>query len=662
MEYTIIEGNYASIGVSKAADVVYFTFEGEKEQKCAIWLYTAGGKKTRIPVPDEYCIGALRSIGIKGLNWKRCNYNYEIDGKVTLDPHAHKVIGREKWADPGRLLEAGRIRSGFDFTEFDWKNDRFPEIPREKMVMYKLNVRSFTMDAGAVGKRKGTFAGIIDKIPYLKELGVTTLELMPVYEFEEVMPLDENGLDIAGWSQNAKEGLLVDQAYHHKIDNGQLNISEKPDKRNKSNKDNGADKEVKEKLEKEKRFKVNCWGYIPGDYYAPKASYCSEGEPSVELKTLIYELHKNHMECVLEMYFDEKMNQNIVIEILRYWVIHYHVDGFHLVGARLPANAMAQDLILRRTKLFASGFDAHLFGKKTSYPHLFIYNDDFLYASRKMLSRIDCNIVELLNQLRRQNPVFGFVNYLANNNGFTLADLFCYGQKHNEANGEGNRDGIEWNYSCNCGAEGATRKKNILEYRKKLVRNAVVIVMLGQGVPLLMAGDEFGNSQEGNNNCYCQDNHTGWVNWKDLKRRKSLTEFVQDMIGFRKAHPVLSSGRPMQLADYASKGCPDLSYHGENAWTMAPNMYQQAIGILYCGAYALREDGTEDDYIFVGMNFYIGTQFLALPKLPGKKKWYMAVNTADKEKPFYKEYDKIEIGRETQIAVLPQSIVILVGK
>ena len=300
MEYTIIEGNYASIGVSKAADVVYFTFEGEKEQKCAIWLYTAGGKKTRIPVPDEYCIGALRSIGIKGLNWKRCNYNYEIDGKVTLDPHAHKVIGREKWADPGRLLEAGRIRSGFDFTEFDWKNDRFPEIPREKMVMYKLNVRSFTMDAGAVGKRKGTFAGIIDKIPYLKELGVTTLELMPVYEFEEVMPLDENGLDIAGWSQNAKEGLLVDQAYHHKIDNGQLNISEKPDKRNKSDKDNGADKEGKEKLEKEKRFKVNCWGYIPGDYYAPKASYCSEGEPSVELKTLIYELHKNHMECVLE--------------------------------------------------------------------------------------------------------------------------------------------------------------------------------------------------------------------------------------------------------------------------------------------------------------------------------------------------------------------------
>lgn len=271
-------------------------------------------------------------------------------------------------------------------------------------------------------------------------------------------------------------------------------------------------------------------------------------------------------------------------------------------------------------------------------------------------------MVELLNQLRRQNAVFGFVNYVANNNGFTMADLFCYGKKHNDSNGEANRDGIEWNYSCNCGAEGATRKKNILEYRKKLMRNAMALVMLGQGVPLFMAGDEFGNSQQGNNNCYCQDNRAGWVNWKELKRHQAFSGFVQDLIRFRKAHPVISSGRPMQLADYASKGCPDLSYHGENAWTMAPNEYQQAVGLLYCGAYAKKEDGTEDDYIYAGLNFYIGTQYLALPKLPGKKKWYMVVNTADKDTPFYKETEEMEIGRQTQIALLPQSVVILVGR
>lgn len=625
MEYTIIEGNYAKVGVSKAADVVYFTFEAEKEQKCAIWLYKAGGKGIRIPVPDEYCIGALRSVGMKGLNWKRYNYNYEIDGKITLDPHAHKVIGREKWADLARLTDHSQIRSGFDFTEFDWKNDRFPEIAREKMVLYKLNVRSFTMDAGTVGKRKGTFAGVIDKIPYLKGLGVTSLELMPVYEFEELMPVEENRMDVEGWSQNAKEGLLL------------------------------------EKAAKEKTYKINCWGYIPGDYYAPKASYCSEGESSVELKTLILELHKNHMECILEIYFDEKMNLNIAVEILRYWVINYHVDGFHLVGARLAANVMAQDLILRRTKLFAAGFDERLFDKKTNYPHLFVYNDDFLYASRKMLNRIDGNMVELLNQLKRQNTVIGFVNYLSNNNGFTLADLFCYGQKHNDGNGEENRDGIEWNYSCNCGAEGTTRKRNILEYRKKQMRNAVVLVMIGQGVPLLMAGDEFGNSQQGNNNCYCQDNKVGWVNWKNLKRYPAYVEFVRDMISFRREHPILSNCAPMQMSDYASEGCPDLSYHGENAWMMTPVIYQQAVGILYCGSYAKKEDGKADNYIYVGLNFYIGTQYLALPRLPGKRKWYLAVNTADKDSPFHKNAKEFEVGRGTQIAMLPQSIVILVG-
>ena len=165
MEYTIIEGNYAKIGVSKMADTVYFTFEGEKEKKCAILLYTSNEEQVKIPVPDEYCIGALRSVGIRGLKWKKLNYNYEFDGKLVFDRHARKVIGREKWADPERLQAHHQVRAGFDFAEFDWCGDRFPEIPREQMVMYKLNVRSFTMDGGALGRKKGTFAGVMDKIP-----------------------------------------------------------------------------------------------------------------------------------------------------------------------------------------------------------------------------------------------------------------------------------------------------------------------------------------------------------------------------------------------------------------------------------------------------------------------------------------------------------------
>lgn len=623
MEYTIIEGNYAKIGVSKMADTVYFTFEGEKEKKCAILLYTSNEEQVKIPVPDEYCIGALRSVGIRGLKWKKLNYNYEFDGKLVFDRHARKVIGREKWADPERLQAHHQVRAGFDFAEFDWCGDRFPEIPREQMVMYKLNVRSFTMDGGALGRKKGTFAGVMDKIPYLKELGVTSLELMPVYEFEELMVPKGVQRDVESWSENAKEGYLLEE-------------------------------------DKAPAYKINCWGYLPGDYYAPKASYASTDEPSVELKKLIRELHKNQMECILEMYFDEKMNQNIAVEILRYWVMEYHVDGFHLLGAALSVDAMAQDLILRRTKLFAEGFSQRLFKETPSYPHLFVYNDDFLYASRKLLSCNNGNMPELLNQLKRQNEVFGFVNFVAGNNGFTLADLFSYNEKHNAENGEDNQDGLVWNFSCNCGVEGTTRKRTILEYRKKQMRNAAVLVLIGQGVPLLMAGDEFGNSQQGNNNCYCQDNPTGWVNWSGRKRNAPYAKFVQQMLAFRRQHPILRSSLPMKMYDYASKGYPDLSYHGENAWISSGNLCPHAAGILYYGAYAKRPDGTEDDFLYIGLNFHIQPQSLALPKLPHRMCWYVAADTADKATPFYETPKPVE--KKHQIELPAQAIVILVGK
>lgn len=626
MEYTIIEGNYAKIGVSRIADTVYFTFEGEKEQKCAIWLYKADEAPVRIPVPDEYCIGALRSVGIKGLKWKKLHYNYEIDGKIVFDQHAHKVIGRESWADAGRLGTEEPLRAGFDFTEFDWQEDRFPEIPREEMVMYKLNIRSFTMDAGAAGRKKGTFAGVMDKIAYLKELGVTSLELMPVYEFEELIKNESAAQDVKGWSENAMAGLELE----------------------------------KEEMQENHLYKINCWGYVPGDYYAPKASYAAVLEPSVELKTLIRTLHKNRMECILEMYFDEKMNQNIAIEILRYWVMEYHVDGFHLLGASMPVNAMAQDLILRRTKLFAEGFNEHLFEKKVSYPRLFVYNDDFLYAARKLLSRNRGNMQEMLNQLKRQNDVFGFVNFIAGNNGFTLADLFSYAEKHNEANGEGNQDGLLWNFSMNGGAEGPTRRRSIIEYRRKLMRNAVLLVMIGQGVPLLMAGDEFGNSQEGNNNCYCQDNKTGWVNWSGRRKNAAFARFVKQMIAFRKEHPILRSSQTMQMCDYKLKGYPDLSYHGESAWMMSPGFYPHAIGMLYYGAYAVRKDGSEDDFVYIGMNFHEESRSLALPKLPHKRRWYLTVNTADKNMPFLEPPRLLE--KKHQIQIPSQTILILVGK
>lgn len=266
---------------------------------------------------------------------------------------------------------------------------------------------------------------------------------------------------------------------------------------------------------------------------------------------------------------------------------------------------------------------------------------------------------ELLDQIRRQNAIFGFVNFIAGNNGYTLADLFSYVQKHNEANGEDNQDGLLWNFSSNGGVEGATRKRSILEYRRKQMRNAVVLVLIGQGVPLLMSGDEFGNSQQGNNNCYCQDNKTGWVNWGSLRRCEPFAQFVRQMIAFRRQHPVLSSSKPMRMCDYESKGYPDLSYHGENAW-MLSSVYPDAVGILYYGAYAVRLDGTQDDFIYIGLNFYMEPQCLALPKLPHKMQWHLAVSTADKDHPFCEPPQLLE--KKHQIEIPPQAVVILTGR
>ena len=187
MEYTIIEGNYAKIGVSRTAEAVYFTFEGEKEQKCAILLYAVNGRQIRIPVPDAYCVGALRSVGIKGLNWKKYDYNYEIDGTLTFDRHARKIIGREKWADPARLTRECRVRAGFDFADFDWQGDEPLMIPLKDSILYGLNVRAFTMHKSSGVRRRGTFEGIVEKIPYLKKLGITAVVLMPCYEYDECM-------------------------------------------------------------------------------------------------------------------------------------------------------------------------------------------------------------------------------------------------------------------------------------------------------------------------------------------------------------------------------------------------------------------------------------------------------------------------------------------
>lgn len=623
MGYAIREGNYKQYGVQVNSDGIIFTFEAEKEDECELLFYGKDLEVTeQIPIPDRYCRGAIRSICIEGLPASKLKYNYRINGKIVTDPYAGRIVGRERWNDSGRSRLSYQICGGCTFADFDWKEDVPPEVPRHEMIMYKLNVRGFSMDAGIRGRKRGTFAAIMERIPYFKRLGITTLEFMPIYEFEEmVLPKMPVLPEYLKWQE--KDGDLI--------------TPQMP----------------------EYSGKVNMWGYVPGNYFAVKSSYSSTPDAAWEWKELVRQLHANGIECVMEMYFTGSENQNMILDALRFWVREYHVDGFHLLGEKLPITQIAQDAWLRRTKIFYTEYDRILYEEKYRYPHLFVYSDEYLYPVRAMLNHLNGSLEAFACQQRKQHRYYGFVNYIADNNGFTLHDLFCYVEKHNQNNGEDNCDGSNWNLSSNYGVEGRSTRHHVRQIRERQMRNAIAILMLGQGVPLLFEGDEQGNSQEGNNNAYCQDNRIGWVNWKRNEHYAWLTEFTREMIAFRKAHPVISSEEPKTLNDVGRKGFPDLSYHGENAWILELTRERQAVGMMYCGAYEERPDGTMDDFIYVGYNFHTGCGRLALPKLPEKLHWYLCMDTARGERAFLESEERVT---EPQILVKGQSIVILIGK
>lgn len=619
MHFSIKEGDYEKMGAVVTQEGTIFTFEGEKEADCAILLYRRNTTEAvRIEVPRAYCIGALRSVLVKKIDIRRYQYNYEIDGKEQVDPYAQRIEGRERWYETKRYQPGYQVRGGFIQSAYDWEDDHTPEILPEDMVMYKLHVRGYTMDGGAAGRKRGTFAALKEKIPYLRKLGITTVELMPAYEFEElVLPMEPCAPDYLSYR-----------------------------------------KQEDEPKEEQTVKKVNFWGYVPGNYFAPKASYAYGREADVEFKDLIKELHRNSMECIMEIYFDSTVSQRMMAEVLRFWVKQYHVDGFHLAGGQLAVEEAAQDVLLRRTKLFCTGYGTALLEKKTAYPHLYIYNDEYLYPLRKLLNHMEGSMYEFANQQKKQGLYHGYVNYAAINNSFTLADVFMYSEKHNLENGENNADGSDWNYSSNYGIEGPTRKKYVAQQRKRQMKNALAMVMLAQGVPLIASGDEFGNSQKGNNNAYCQDNKTGWVNWNEAKKNASFTQYVEQLIRFRREHPIIRASQPMRMNDYKGEGYPDLSYHADSAWVNGFDASRRSAGMLYCSAYATQPpDG--DAFVYAAYNFHHGKCHLALPKLPKGVKWYAVMNTALDE-PFYKE--EICLTQQELLEMDGSSVRLLVGR
>ena len=593
----------SAVAAAKACSLLLFV----KEDK--------NGKEARfrevrnIPFPEEGKTGHVWSMTLNGA-FDDLYYAFEADGKRFSDPYGRSFTGRERW---GRLSHAKRLLlSPVAEPEFDWQGDRPLHIPYEDCIVYRAHVRGLTKHASSGTEHRGTFRGVVDKIPYFKELGITTLELLPPVEFQEVM-MPEN---------------VEGNPYGTSEPTGRLNY----------------------------------WGYAKAGMFAPKASYADPGTtPVTEFKYMVRELHKAGLEVVPELYFSGKEVPEFVLETVRFWVREYHVDGIHLTGYA-PTVLLAKDPYLADTKLWALSWEAEkpAAGEKK---HLGEYNDGFLIDMRRALKGDEEQMSSLIYRNRRNPAETGVLNFMAGTNGFTMMDMVSYDQKHNEANGENNRDGSDYNYSWNCGAEGHVRKKKIQELRSRQLRNAMLLLFLSQGTPVLLAGDEFGNSQNGNNNAYCQDNEISWLNWNLNKWDQALLDFVKHVIAFRKAHPVFHMKQEPRVMDYLACGHPDISYHGVNAWQPEFENFRRQIGILYCGAYAKKPNGENDDFFFVIFNMHWEPHSFALPNLPKNLVWSLAFDTSDSAAGgYYEEGQERQILNQKNYMVPSRSVLVFQGK
>ena len=590
-KYSLKKWTADTAGVSVTEQGISIHAELYGQDSNGILLYDRDGSEpVRIDFTEEIRLGNV----YKGvLTWdcpEKYTYLFHEDGKPVMDPFARRLAGHrlfgKKHAEAG---EKDLLKSCvFVRDDFDWQGDKRPAAAYEDSIYYGMHVRGFTEDKSSRIKEAGTFAGVQKKIPYLKRLGVTGIVLQPVYEFEECM-------------KNPEIRTVSD----------------------------AAAQQMSGPVER-----LNYWGYLPGYYMAPKNAYSYSEDAVTELKTLVRQLHKNGLEIILQFYFEPDMTVFQIRDILLYWVNNYHIDGFELLGAVLPLQEIASEPGLSDTKLWSESFSWEETARKTAKRDgkRFLANIGREYQNtvRQFLKGDGGRLSAFLQCQRRNFAEFGQINFLAAYNGFRLADVFCYEHKHNEENGEENRDGYDINYSWNCGIEGETRKKNILALRQRLMRNALTMLFTAQGTPLLFMGDEWGKSSKGNNNPYCQDNELTWQKWNLKKPEKELLDFTVTLIALRKAHGVMRQKRPLTLMDHLSCGAPDLSYHGEEAWRTNMDFQRRHIGMMLCGKYCVT-DGKEDCCLYIAYNMHWEPRSFALPKPFKDKRWRLLLDTAKEQ-------------------------------
>ncbi|MFW5961872.1 MAG: glycogen debranching protein GlgX, partial [bacterium] len=594
------------------------------------------------------------------------------DDKILLDPYAKAVSGREVWGETPDWEKEFAHRSRVIFDDFDWEGDKPLEINMNDLIIYESHVRSFTSHQSSEVKYPGTFASLREKIPYLKELGINCIELLPIFEFDEF----EN----ARYNEETEETLY------------------------------------------------NYWGYSAVNFFAPKAGYAATGKFGMEvdeLKNLIKELHRNGIEVILDVVFNHTAEgnekgpyisyrgvdnktyylltpdgyyfnfsgcgntincnnpvvRNMILDCLRYWAAEYHIDGFRFDLAsilsrdqqgRPMANpplleTLANDPILGKCKLIAEAWDAGGLYQVGTFPDSGRwaewngkYRDDirrFIKGEGEVVGAVGQRI-QGSPDLYSQRGTYASINFVTCHDGFTLKDMVSYNHKHNLANGEDNRDGTDDNNSWNCGVEGPTDDPEIKNLRKRQMKNALSILLMSRGVPMILAGDEFGNTQYGNNNAYCHDNEISWLNWDLLDENKDLFNYTKNLIAFRKNHPVLMAEN--FTSEVNETGYPEISFHGVEAW-QADFDSSLTLGVMFASPKE-KYNLDNDEFIYLALNMHWEGHQFKLPTLPENFIWKAAANSyLASPEDFWPVGEEKPLDDQSSIYLSPRSSLILVG-
>jgi isoamylase len=672
---------------------VNFSIYSRCAKSCTLVLFKKHTSEpmAEIPFLEEFRIGNVFSMIVFDLDYENIEYGYRMEGpfnpkegywfdssKILLDPYAKIIGGRDNWGQTPDWQELYQHRSRLAYDDFDWEGDRPLEIPFEDLIIYEMHVRSFTRHPSAEVKHPGTFAAIHEKIPYLKELGINCVELMPIYEFDEF----ENS------RPNPQTGELL----------------------------------------------MNYWGYSTVGFFAPKAGYAATGKFGMqvdELKTLVKNLHKHGIEVILDVVFNHTAEgnengptisfrgidnqtyymltpdgyylnfsgtgntlncnnpvvRNMVIDCLRYWAAEYHIDGFRFdlasVLGRDPRGiplsnpplleSLAFDPILAKCKLIAEAWDAgglYQVGSFPAFGRWAEWNGKYRDTIRKFLKGEPGMVGNMAQRLQGSPDLYTWegrdpnasINFIVCHDGFTLMDLVSYDGKHNEANGENSNDGANDNYSWNCGWEGSTDNPEINALRHRQIKNALAMLLVSRGVPMILMGDEIGRTQKGNNNTYCHDNELNWLDWKLLESNADLFRFFKHCIHFRNAHPVLRSKNHFRNTDYVGSGYADITWHGTQAWNADWSNDSRVIAFVLCGEHA-KEGTVTDNYIYVAMNMNWQSHWFEIPGLRNGMQWYVFVNTgANPQEDSWESGTEPVLEDQYGLFVGERSVVILIGK